>query len=363
LVTSNRAAVQAEAAIRTHRPRLPLDDPPQRADHWSEEFPVPNRHDRHNLSGFTLVELLVVMAIIGILVALLLPAVQMAREAARRLECTNKLRQIGLALHSWHDTYGHFPPAHLQNPRHIEHQYGQPKPYLDQDYFSWLSRILPYVEQGNLHDRIQFNEWPWPNPTGGLPDGTFVNGQKVPLFLCPSFPGPTEPLRLELPPVATFAHTHYLGVNGTDQFRFDGILHVNSRVKMTEVQDGTSNTFLVGERPPSFDRYMGWWLAGSGWYPRFGAADVVLGTEERIAVDRASTPSGPQSHYQRGRFQPVEDGHGWEKHAWHFWSAHPGGAFFLFADGHVSFVPYNVDRDTFRSLGTYNGNEIIRDSF
>lgn len=132
---------------------------------------------------------------------------------------------------------------------------------------------------------------------------------------------------------------------------------------MTDVKDGTSNTFLVGERPPSYDRWTGWWFAGSGWYPWFGAADVVLGTEERIgapSIDyyKESTPTSPTSHYQRGFQLDEDDGFGWDKHAWHFWSAHDGGAHFLFADGHVSFVSYSVDLDVFRKLGTYNGGEV-----
>jgi len=111
------------------------------------------------------------------------------------------------------------------------------------------------------------------------------------------------------------------------------------------------------------DDYIGWWFAGSGYYPWFGAADVVLGTEERIAVNGESTPTGPQPFYQPGTFQYEDDGYGGDGDAWHFWSAHPGGALFLFADGHVQFIGYSVDRDLFRGLGTYRGGEAINGSF
>jgi prepilin-type N-terminal cleavage/methylation domain-containing protein/prepilin-type processing-associated H-X9-DG protein len=313
-------------------------------------------------TGFSLVELLVAIAIIGILLAILLPAVQQAREAARQAQCQNNLKQIGLALHTFENDYGTFPPALFLSWSVVPNNYGQPPDYSNGaiNQFSWMSRILPYLDQGNLYSQIDFREFPWPTPCGGLPDGSFINEKKVPYLICPSFPGNQEPIAVDWGPpcgIGRHAHTHYLGVNGTDQFRYDGILHVNSRVKLTDVKDGTSSTLLVGERPPSHDRYAGWWTAGSGWYPWFGAADVVLGTQERIAVNGQSTPTGPQSTFQKGVFQHVDDGYGWEKHAWHFWSPHSGGAYFLFADGHIQFVHYTINKDLFRALGTFNGGE------
>jgi prepilin-type processing-associated H-X9-DG protein len=307
-----------------------------------------------------MIELLVVIAVISILLALLLPAVQRAREAARRTQCKNNLKQIGLALHNFEETYGHFPPAMFQSWNIVPNNYNQPPDYSNGriNQFSWMARILPYLDQGNLYSQIEFVEFPWPSPSSGLPDGGFANDRTISVLQCPSFPGDRSPIMVDWPPVAGHAHTHYLGVNGTDQFRYDGILHVNSRVKLSDIKDGRSNTFLVGERPPSYDRYAGWWLAGSGWYPWFGAADVVLGTEERIANGAESTPTGPQSRYQAGKFQFEDDGYGWDKHAWHFWSPHSDGAFFLFADGHVDFVSHSIDLNVFRNQGTYKGGEV-----
>ena len=319
-----------------------------------------NRNNRPYRRGFTLTELLVSIGIIAILMALLLPAVQYARESARQVTCKNNLKEIGLALHLHHDARKSLPPAHSQD-RTQTGFYGQPAQYDDQVYFSWLTRILPDLEQGTVHDQARFDEWAWPNPLGGLPDGGHVNGKIIPLFLCPSMPGRKEPIVCEFPEGSVkVAFTHYLGVNGTDQFGFDGPIHVNSRVSLTNVTngDGCSNTFLVGERPPSHDGYSGWWFAGSGWYPWFGAADVVLGTEERIAVGGYTTPNGPQSEYQPGKFSFEDDGYGWDKHAWHFWSPHPGGAYFLYADGHVKFVSNTINKKEFRVQGTYNGNEV-----
>jgi prepilin-type processing-associated H-X9-DG protein len=309
--------------------------------------------------------LLLVIAVIGILVAILLPAVQQAREAARRTQCANNLHQLGLALTNFEVAFGSFPPAMFQSWNNVPNNYNQPPDYSNGtiNQFSWMARILPYLEQAPLYNAINFAEWPFPHPSTGLPDGGFVNDRTLTVLQCPSFPGDRVPIVVDFSPPASFAFTHYLGVNGTDAFRYDGILHVNSRVRATDVKDGTSNTLLVGERPPTYDGYAGWWLAGSGWYPWFGAADVVLGTEERIAVAGETTPTGPQSHYQRGTFHFEDDGYGWDKHAWHFWSAHPDGAYFLFADGHVSFIPYAVDREMFRALGTYRGREAVSVDF
>jgi prepilin-type N-terminal cleavage/methylation domain-containing protein len=219
---------------------------------------------RHVRRGFTLMELLVVIAIIGFLVAMLVPAVQRAREAARRTQCQNHLKQIGLALLGFENRVGRFPPAHWQNPDRLADYYRQPEPLSDEEYFSWLVRILPDLEEGNLYDQIRFDEkWPWPNPSAGLPDGGYLNDRVVALFLCPSYPHSTEPIVLEYPePTPAFvghAYTHYLGVNGTDQFQFDGVLHVNSQVRLGQVTDGTSKTMIVGERPPSHDRFTAWW--------------------------------------------------------------------------------------------------------
>src|SRR5262245_39361536 len=118
----------------------------------SEGVPMTRATDRSDRGGFTLVQQLVTSGSITILVVVLLPAVQNVREAARRTQCKNKLRQLGMALHQFHETIGHFPPAHTQNPLQIAPKYyDQPPNDDDEYYFSWLTRILPYVEQTNLY--------------------------------------------------------------------------------------------------------------------------------------------------------------------------------------------------------------------
>lgn len=191
--------------------------------------------------GFTLVELLVVIAIIGILVALLLPAVQLAREAARRSSCTNNLKQIGLALHNYHDSLKSFPPDAIwtANKSGTAAQMG------DQRNWTWIALLLPQMEQGALHAQINFN-LPALNQT--LKDGvTPIRSVLLPSFQCPS----DSPLR-ELP--QGFGYTAYAANAGWDQHRrfygdqrIAGVFPLLDPLRMEDITDGTSNVIAVGE--------------------------------------------------------------------------------------------------------------------
>ncbi|HEY8504568.1 MAG TPA: DUF1559 domain-containing protein [Gemmataceae bacterium] len=293
--------------------------------------------------AFTLVELLVVIAIIAILIGLLLPAVQKVREAAARTRCISQLKQIGLALHGYHDDFGRFPPAHViseaQSP-----SFGRPPPPDERWFFAWSLRIAPYIEQGNVYRQVDWAAWPWWQYQQGAPaDGEHtLNGVPVKLYQCPS------DTRSDL--VAYFqgnrvALTGYLGVSGTDQFAFDGVLHVNSTVNIQGIRDGTSNTLLVGERPPSSDLVYGWWFAGSGPEPRFGTTDVVLGVNEK------PQPDSPPERFRPGALNDPD-----LEHAWHFWSLHTGGGQFLMADGSARFFSYS-SAELLRALATRAGGE------
>jgi len=297
--------------------------------------------------GFTLVELLVVIAIIGILVGLLLPAVQAAREAARRMQCTNNLKQQVLAMHNHHDTFKRFPSAHqigttwytsfrrapapggfTRNANGTTSSYPAEGPW-----WSWMTRILPFIEGSNLFNAFDKRgvaaAWAW-DPPINQPLHRNIN----PTFVCPSDPrgGQLSPLDGGL----QSALSSYLGVTGTNQFQEaggqDGILFVNASVKMSTINDGTSNTLIVGERPPSSSLNYGWQWAGSGDSPYFGACDVVLGVHERAGV-----PTAAPDFFRPGAVQDPTD-----IHRYHFWSLHPGGGNWALADGSVRFISYST---------------------
>jgi prepilin-type N-terminal cleavage/methylation domain-containing protein len=302
-------------------------------------------------AAFTLVELLVVIAIIGILVALLLPAVQAAREAARRMQCTNNLKQQALALHNHHDTYKRFPSAHqLGNTWYTGYQRSPPPGGLTRNssypkegpFWSWMMRIAPFVESGTIYDAADLSGspagWPWWQRFGGTGTPTILS-HKNPAFVCPS------DIRGHL--IWTSGNmgaslTSYLGVSGHNQFKEtnaqgtngqDGILFVNSGIRFADITDGSSNTLMIGERPPANNLLYGWQWAGAGDSPYFGAADVVLGVHER-----SGDFNNPSDF-----FRPGEADDRANKHRLHFWSFHPGGAQWALADGSVRFIGYETD--------------------
>jgi prepilin-type N-terminal cleavage/methylation domain-containing protein len=300
-----------------------------------------------NRTGFTVIELLTAIAIIGVLASLLLPAIQQAREAGRRAQCASQLRQQALALTMFHDVNRRYPSAHQigmtwyssferetppggfsDDPQFPDYPYEGP-------FWSWMLRIAPYIEMENLYNaadkRGHIDAWPWWQK---LPDGTYLNGIVCPLFLCPS---DARGFNLRWYRNRHYASlSTYLGVSGRNQFveagGQDGMLYVNSSVRMTSVTDGLSNTLLIGERPPSNNLLYGWQWAGAGDRPSFGATDVVLGVHERFYE-----PDSPPDFFRPGKIQDPKD-----LHRYHFWSLHPGGGMWAFCDQSVRFFAYEA---------------------
>jgi prepilin-type N-terminal cleavage/methylation domain-containing protein/prepilin-type processing-associated H-X9-DG protein len=311
--------------------------------------------------GFTLIELLVVIAIIAVLIGLLLPAVQRVREAANRIKCANNLHQIGIALHNYHDTRGSLPMG--VNDRGWQN-YDPSYPY---HYWSWMAQLLPYVEQDNLWRKAdawarsgaasQFQWWPWgdfwdtpttpPNPALGVLVSTWTcpADTRTLQVIFSDFGGPGNP-----DPV-TIAFTAYEGVNGTAAWRNDGVLHYMSQVRLTDITDGTSNTLMVGERPPSAALYFGWWFAGYG-YDGSGTGDVVLGARDYDYADSLGCPRSKVGLQPGRASEPCDQVH--------FWSLHTGGVNFLYGDASVHFVTYAAN-SALPALATRAGGEVIPD--
>ena len=286
----------------------------------------------------TLVELIVVLAIVAVLIGLLLPAVQRVRSAAARTQCQNNARQLGLALHQYHDTNRRFPPGHRSASKREAHPFS-----------GWPLAVLPYIEQQTLYDgalaAYRASPYPFNNPPH-----TALN-TPVAAFVCPT-DGRASTQQFCAKTKLWVAFTCYLGVSGRDYSTKDGVLYQDSGVSFQGITDGTSQTLLLGERPPSHDLKFGWWYAGTG-QVLTGSAEMILGVrEQNIDVIVSGSECGPGAY----RFRPsrFSDPCG----AFHFWSPHPGGANFLLCDGSVRFLGYAAD-DVLPALATRAGGEAV----
>jgi prepilin-type N-terminal cleavage/methylation domain-containing protein/prepilin-type processing-associated H-X9-DG protein len=270
--------------------------------------------------GFTLVELLVVIAIIGILVSMLLPAVQAAREAARRMECANHMRQWGLAMHNYHDVFLKLPMGSVPDR-----------------WWTYRASLLPYVEQKNVYNLIDFRYQPdcfqLVKARHFVDPATNPANKMMTINYCPS---DVNSYKLWIDPYwGEYAPSTYNGVSGTAATAFDGIFYYGSSVRFAQILDGLSNTFAIGERGIDNIYLYGWCVCGYG-DDGMGSGDAVLATE---------------LGFSKG------DGKG--AHNLHFWSYHPGGGQFAFADGSVRFVAYSIPHSTFLALSTRKGGEHI----
>jgi prepilin-type N-terminal cleavage/methylation domain-containing protein len=299
-------------------------------------------------SGFTLVELLVVIAIIGILVALLLPAVQAAREAGRRASCSNNLRQIGLAIHTYHDLHGVFPAGALNFGTCCS----------TESYTSWPISILPHLERTGLSQLYVYEE------TNEAPANQFARQQFVPTYACPSEPGTKVLTEPESGPANDFNLRYmpgsYRGMGGRSDgtgwwdnypqytflpYKWRGVFHVvDGRLEQesfSTVTDGTSNTLLVGEYGTlSRTRRRSFWAYSYGSYNK---SDAV--PESRTLVndwDRCAATGG------LGGIQACSRGWG---------SFHPTIVQFLMCDGNVRPMNQSVDMTVFVNAATIAGRE------
>ncbi|HEX4608829.1 MAG TPA: DUF1559 domain-containing protein, partial [Urbifossiella sp.] len=266
---------------------------------------------------------------------LLLPAVQKVREAAARTKCVNNLKQMGLALHSYHDTRLYFPSGYYSTGKY--------------QYTGWQLQLLPYLEQAALW--TQSDTYLAANPTATDSNAFPAAGFPLPVFTCPSNTRPTTILYSGV----TYELTSYMGVSGTSSnspISGDGVLYCNSQVTMLGITDGTSNTVVVGERPSTGDLYVGWGFSPYGWGA--GDGDTVLGSKDTVMA----TNMGDLST-NVGFVQPRQPTGTAEIDGAHFWSFHTGGGNFLFGDGGVRFMSYSSGNTVFPQLCTRNGGETV----
>lgn len=297
-------------------------------------------------SAFTLVELLVVIAIIGILIALLLPAVQAAREAARRMSCTNNLKQIGVALHNYHDTHRKLPIGWLGFDA------GGGADFEGDPGWAWSTRILPFMEQQALYDSLIDMDLP---VTAAANDQARVT--VVSTFICPSDVGDdvfdlmnavdeeTEGTTV----VTRLAKSNYPGVFGTQDIhsvcepgspgyngcRGNGMFSLNRSLAFRDITDGLSNTFMVGERWSKWVHSTWTGVVPGGWH---APARVV-------AVASDEFPPNSEANV--------------EQQTHNFSSYHPAGANFLLSDGHVQLITETIDLSVYNALCTRAGGESV----
>ena len=287
-------------------------------------------------TGFTLVELLVVIAIIAILIALLLPAVQSAREAARRMQCNNNLKQMGIALHNYHGSHGVFPYGWGEN----------------QSSWTWSALILPYVEGDNVNQLLDYN-----TTYNYLPNRGSVGVQSfIPIYQCPSAPpnllvtccagnAPDDDDVAETNYCAISTHLSvwraWAGEPQTSELRATGVIYGKSHTAIRDISDGTSQTLLVTEvdrdqndpfKATLPENYCSDGQCNLGY---FWTAIAMVTTAHGI---------NSKGDYHNG-VGPL--------------SYHPGGANFLFSDGHVAFLSENINQATLEALTSRNWGETI----
>ena len=295
--------------------------------------------------AFTLVELLVVIAIIGILIALLLPAVQAAREAARRMSCTNNLKQVGLGLHMYHDTFKRLPAGWRgYDPSDgSSFWFGLPG-------WGWSASILPYMEQTAIYDTMVDFGRPITDPVNDE-----VRVAEIPIFRCPSDigdetfeltdGGPSVDSSFSFP--VEMATGNYIGAFGTVDFHLvcnpsatdyngcvgNGTFILNRQFRFADITDGLSNTLIVGERCSK--------LAPSTW------VGVVTGGQHGVARVAGVASYPPNSEESATAYFH------------NFSSFHPAGTNFLAGDGSVKLIAETIEEETYHALTTRSGGDIV----
>jgi prepilin-type N-terminal cleavage/methylation domain-containing protein len=327
--------------------------------------------------GFTLIELLVVIAIIAILIALLLPAVQQAREAARRTQCRNHLKQMGLAIHNYHDTHSCFPPGSTGGSTTGEDYHIVP---------NWRAHIWPMLDQGTL-----YNQMNWTDSNRGFTSSSshanavLLRGKTIPVYACPSSPldpngspavgwnsghnsnriqvpmyvgvaGSSIGTSAQFPAGTTVGFVNYYGI-----YTNNGMFKWNDVTRMRDATDGTSNTLLVAEQSGTVgtaktDLRSGYYggYTSCNFFGQIGSTEVLAPggsyawqtglSSLRYQINATSASTGSDVPYAPNTI-------------WN--STHTGGIHVLLSDGGARFISENIDMNTLRSLAARNDGQPI----
>ena len=325
-------------------------------------------------SAFTLVELLVVIAIIGVLVALLLPAVQAAREAARRSSCTNNMKQLGIAMHNHHDTFNRFPPGCARDQK----PFGNASNQIDGGGWgtSWKVYILPYIEQNNIYDK-----WVFDGNSSGYTHSTnmpLVNRVMIKTYRCPStvFPdfyaashnnGSIQMMTCYTGIAGAYSSSapfNNCGSGGSGYTAEDGALYANSTVNMAALTDGTSNTIMVGEQSDHLRDANNQPIPGSytaitsqgphGWTMGSGQKEVGKAYTERhfncttvqYNINQRGLPNSGGTGHNTGNNIPLS-------------SRHAGGCIVSMADGSSRFLSQTIELNVLLSACSGKDGQVV----
>jgi prepilin-type N-terminal cleavage/methylation domain-containing protein len=297
--------------------------------------------------GFTLIELLVVIAIIAILIALLLPAVQAARTAARRTQNRNNLKQLGLALHMYHDANRTFPPGWVGVQNGQQYWNGG-------NGWCWATLVLPYIEQNNIYRKLNLldsvtaaenNAIYVANPLQGLFRNPNDVGPETFVISTSSTPGPATP-------ICTLPTSNYVGNWGTTDADNcyalpvgaacvgNGVFYLNSRVRLRDITDGTSQTFMIGQHLTEAQPTLSYGGDTFAWFSTWvGVVPNAQSSISRVLGVADHVPNDPAHH--QDDFSGIYD----------------PGAFFCYCDGSVGFISENMDKAAYQSMATIQGGE------